>query len=220
MRDSKDLQHDVLDELQWEPSLDAEEIGVTARDGVVTLKGSVATYIEKLTAERVVKRVLGVRAVANDLEVRISGHAEHTDTDIAQAGINALMWRTSVPDDRIKLTVRNGWVILEGEVDWFFQSESAEEAVRPLLGVRGVINHITVKPRVSATDVKTRIEAAFKRSAELDANKVRVEAHDGEVTLKGDVHSWSERQQAEQTAWSASGVKRVENLITISPYAP
>jgi osmotically-inducible protein OsmY len=129
-----------------------------------------------------------------------------------------LKWKTSVPDERIKVAVSQGWVSLEGEVDWYFQKESAEETVRPLLGVRGVFNQIVVKPRASATDIKTRIEAAFKRSAEVDAKKIRVETHDGKVTLRGDVRSWAERQEAVNTAWAAPGVTEVEDLITISPW--
>lgn len=217
MESNKELQSDVLDELQWEPSVDAAQIGVTAHDGVVTLTGGVATYSEKVSAERVAKRVHGVKAVANDIEVRCHGNGERTDTDIAQAAITALKWKTSVPADRIKVSVSKGWVTLDGDVDWHFQKESVDEAVRPLLGVRGVFNQIIIKPRASAADVKSRIESAFRRSAELDAKKVRVEAHDGKVTLRGDVSSWAERQAAARTAWSAPGVTQVEDLITVSP---
>ncbi|WP_435005482.1 BON domain-containing protein [Tundrisphaera lichenicola] len=219
MKGDKELQIDVLDELQWEPSIDAAEIGVTTRNGVVTLTGSVPTYNEKVTADRMAKRVYGVKAVANDIEVRPRGVGERTDTDIAQAAIHALQWKTTVPDERIKLSVSKGWVTLEGEVDWHYQKESAEEAVRHLLGVRGVIDQISIKPEVSAAEVKSRIEASLKRSAELDAKKIRVETHDGKVTLMGDVHSWSERQEAQATAWSAPGVTQVDNQITVSPWA-
>jgi osmotically-inducible protein OsmY len=217
MKDDKELQRDVLDELQWEPSVDAAEIGVAARGAVVTLTGSVPTYTEKVAAERVAKLVHGVKAVANDIAVRPVGYGERTDTDIAQAAVGALLWRTSVPNERIKISVSKGWVTLEGEVDWFYQKEAAEDTVRPLLGVRGVTDLITVKPRASATDIKSRIEAAFRRSAELDSKKIQVETHDGTVTLKGDVRSWAERQEAERTAWAAPGVRQVKDLIDVSP---
>lgn len=216
MKDDKVLQSDVLDELQWEPSVDAAEIGVTARDGIVTLTGGVPTYAEKVTAERVAQRIHGVMAVANDIEVRPRGAGERTDTDIAQATINALKWETSVPDERIKVAVSKGLVTLDGEVDWQFQKEAADIAVRTQLGVRGVVNRIIINPRASATDVKTRIEAAFRRSAEVDAKKIQVETHDGKVTLRGEVRSWAERREAERTAWAAPGVSEVEDLITVS----
>jgi len=215
MKKDTNLRRDVLDELEWEPSIDATEIGVTARDGVVTLTGSVKSYAEKLTAERDTKRVHGVKAIANDIEVRLPGTAERTDTDIARVAVDALKWRSSIADGRIKVMVQNGWVKLEGEVDWQYQRDAAFEAVHHLMGVKGVTNLVALKPRVSATEVKSRIEAAFRRSAELDAQKVRVETRDGKVMLHGDVNSCSERQEAEQTAWSAPGVTQVENLLAV-----
>jgi osmotically-inducible protein OsmY len=217
MKKDTDLRHDVLDELEWEPSLDAAEIGVTAHEGVVTLTGAVKSYAEKMTAERATKRLHGVKAIANDIEVRLPGAAERNDSDIAGAAVDALKWRTVVPNDRIKVLVTKGWITLEGDVDWQYQKDAAFEAVHHLLGVKGVTNLIGVKPRASASDVRSRIEAAFRRSAELDAQQVRVETRDGKVTLRGDVHSWSERQEAERTAWSAPGVTQVENLIAIAP---
>jgi osmotically-inducible protein OsmY len=218
MKNNTDLRRDVLDELEWEPSLDATEIAVTARDGVVTLAGSVLSYSEKVTAEKVIKRVHGVKAIANDLEVRIRGVGERTDTDIAEGALDALVLRAGVPRDRIKVSVSTGWVTLDGDVDWKYQSDAAEEAVRYLLGVRGVSNQILVKPRISEADVKTRIEAAFRRSAEMDAKKISVETEDGIVTLRGTVHSWAEREGAENSAWAAPGVHKVENLIKIAPW--
>jgi osmotically-inducible protein OsmY len=219
MKPDVQLQRDILDELDWEPRVDAAEIGVTVDDGVVTLTGHVTTYDEKLAAERATQRVAGVKAVANDIEVRPGGSSARDDTDIAKATVDALNWRVSVPAELIKVAVSKGWVTLEGEVDWQFQRESAEDAVRPLLGVRGVINEIVVKPKASATEVKSRIEAAFQRSSEIDATKVQIEAHEGKVTLLGDVRSWAEREEAERTAWAAPGVYAVENRIVVIPYA-
>jgi osmotically-inducible protein OsmY len=217
MKSDPELRRDILDELEWEPSIDAAEIGVTAHGGIVTLTGPVRSYTEKLAAERVVRRVKGVRAIANDLEVRLPGAAARSDADIARAAVEALRWKAAVPDGPIELSVSKGWITLEGEVARPYQRAAALEAVERLLGVTGVNNLITVKPRVSATDVKARIEAAFRRSAELDARKVQVEADDGKVTLRGDVRFWSERQEAERTAWAAPGVTQVENLIAIAP---
>jgi osmotically-inducible protein OsmY len=183
----------------------------------VTLSGFAPSYAEKLKAEQVAKRVHGVRGVANDIEVRLPGPHERTDTDIARAAVDALKWKTSVPGDQIKVSVTKGWVTLEGEVHWQFQKTGAYEAVHHLVGVRGVTNLINVKPHASASEVKARIEAAFRRSAEVDAERVRVETHNGKVTLRGEVRSWSERQEAERTAWAAPGVTQVENLIMITP---
>jgi osmotically-inducible protein OsmY len=216
MKNDVELRRDVLDELEWEPSIDATEIGVAAHDGVVTLTGPVKSYTEKLTAGRVTERVKGVKAIANDIEVRLPGTDERTDADIARAVFEALKWRTSVPDGGIKVSVSRGWTTLEGEVDWQYQKDAAVEAVHNLIGVKGVTNLIAVKPRASATEVKSRIEAAFRRSAELDAQNVRVDTHDGKVTLRGEVHAWSERQEADRTAWAAPGVSEVENLIMVT----
>lgn len=217
MKTDLELRHDITDELEWEPSLDAAEIGVTAHDGIVTLTGAAKSYTEKLTAEHAARRVRGVKAIANDIEVRLPGHAQRTDADIAAAAVEALKWKASVPQGCIQVTVTKGWITLEGEVDWQYQGDAAALAVHHLVGVRGVTNLIVVKPRVLATEVQSRIEAAFRRSAELDAHSVRVETRDGRVTLRGDVHSWSERQEAERTAWAAPGVIQVENHIAIVP---
>jgi osmotically-inducible protein OsmY len=216
MRDAQ-LRRDVEDELEWEPSLNATEIGVAVQDGIVTLTGYAPSFTEKRKAERVAKRVRGVQAVAIDVEVRMPGSCERTDAEIARAAVDALKWEITVPDDRITISVSKGWVYLEGDVDWQYQKTAAEDAVHSLVGVRGVTNQIAVKTQASAAEVKSRIEAAFRRSAELGAQQVRVELHDGKVTLHGQLHSWAERDEADRMAWSAPGVSEVENLIMVTP---
>ncbi|HZA76303.1 MAG TPA: BON domain-containing protein [Acidimicrobiales bacterium] len=215
MKDDNELREDVEDELEWEPSVDERRIGVAVVDGVVTLTGEVSSLAERWNAERAVERVAGVRGIANELEVKRA--VERSDTDIAAAAADALAANVVVPPDRVKVKVRDAWVTLTGELDWDYQRRAAERAVRNLPGVRGITNLISVKPRVQPTDIKRRLEETFKREAALDANRIRVQTSDGEVTLRGSVRSWVERREAEKAAWAAPGVTAVHNQITVDP---
>jgi len=217
MKTDHDLKHDVESQLRWEPSIDEAHIGVTAHQGVITLSGHVESYAQKHDAEAAAKRVLGVRAIANELSVKLSFASSRTDEDIAVACLAALKSHASVPDDQIKAIVSDGWVTLEGTVAWKFEKDAAEQAIRNLTGVIGITDALKLKPRTSGADVKRQIEAAFKRSAAVDSQRINVEMLDGRVILQGRVRSWAELDEAERAAWAAPGVTTVISELTISP---
>jgi osmotically-inducible protein OsmY len=209
------LQRDVLDELAWEPSVDAGEIGVSVENGVVILNGTVKSLCEKWTAERAAQRVDGVRAVTDELVVKLPGDGQYSDADIARAAVHALDWNASIPRNRIKLLVANGRVTLEGSVEYRFQRDVAEREVRDLKGVKDVSNMVIVEPRVSTGDIVHAIKKAFHRAAQVDAEKISVEATGGKVILRGNVRTWTEREEAERAAWAAPGISEVQNDIRI-----
>jgi osmotically-inducible protein OsmY len=217
MKTDLQLQRDVLDELKFEPSIREAEIGIAAKGGVVTLTGFVDSYAEKFAAERTAERVGGVKAVADEIKVKLPGTHQRSDTDIAHAVVNALRWDIQVPDDRIKATVEEGWIALEGDVEWQYQKWAAEGAVRNLTGVKGVTNLIAVKPKNASThEVGQKIKDSMRRHAERDADRITIDAKDGRVTLRGTVSSFAERQDAERAAWQALGVTNVEDLIAVA----
>lgn len=207
------LRESVLREIDWEPEVTSQDIGVGVKDGLITLTGFVHTYIEKVAAERAAKSIYGARAIANDIQVK---PGMRTDPEIARDVIEAMKLDLQVPEDRIKVTVQNGYVTLDGVVDWHYQREAAEHRTRSVNGIRSLTNKIEVKSKVSTVEVKTKIEDALRRSAEVDARRIYVSAQNGTVTLDGNVHSLFEKQQAERAAWSAPGVSRVIDNIAVA----
>ena len=216
MRPDSDIKRDVEQELRWDADIDASDIAVSVKNGVVTLTGFVRSYTQKWQAERDAKRVAGVSGVANDIEVRIPSVDQKPDPEIARDAVSALQRDLPYSANQIKVIVDKGWITLEGDVEWNYQRQRAEGAVRRVKGVKGVINSITIKPKATPTDIKRRIEESFRRNAEIDADRITVEAIGGEVILKGTVRSWAEREEAERAAWLAPGVTKVDNRITVS----
>jgi osmotically-inducible protein OsmY len=214
-KNDSQLQTDVIEELGFDPTVDATQIGVGAKDGVITLTGTVDSYPEKLAAERAVKRVAGVHGIAEELKIDVPATHQRGDADIARAAVLALEWDTMVPKNKVTVKVENGWLTLEGELDSSYQRDAARRAVEHLVGLYGVSNSINIKSTVFSGDVRAEIRKAFGRAAEIDANKVQVEINNGVVTLRGDVHAWNERDEASVAALSVPGVKVVNNLTYV-----
>jgi osmotically-inducible protein OsmY len=215
MKSDANLKKDVLAELEFEPSVKVEDIGVSVKEGIVTLNGSVGSYAEKLAAARAAKRIAGVRGLAEDILVKPPDSSRLTDSDIASAAVDAVKWTSTVPANSVQITLRDGWLSLEGAVEGWRQKSAAEDAVRNLAGVKGVTNLIVIKPKLAAMDIKGAITAAFERHALLDARKIQVETNGGNVVLRGHVRSFIERDEAERAAWVAQGVTNVENRIVL-----
>ena len=215
MKSDNEIQKDVIEQLKWEPFLNASQIGVAVKNGIVTLSGQVDTYSKKVLAEKTTKKVAGVKAIAEDIMVGISPSYKKTDTEIAEAVVNALKWHTMIPEDKVKVSVEDGNVKLEGEVEWEYQRNQAKTAIENLIGVRFVTNLVAVKPKVTPYELQLKINASFLRSANIDAGKISADVSGSKVTLRGKVRSFAEREDAENAVWSAPGITTVENKLVI-----
>jgi len=216
MKTDKQLKNDILAELRWEPSVNAEQIGVEVKDGVVTLAGHVDSFVEKWAAEKSAKKVSGVRALAVEMDVKLPSLSQRNDADIARSADSALEWTTYLPRNSIKIQVEGGWVTLDGDVEWEYQRRAALSAVRNLMGVKGINNNIVIKSKVTANGVKADIIDALKRRAITDSQKIVVDVHGADVTLSGTVDNWAERDLARHSAWSTAGVQNVQNNIIVA----
>ena len=215
MKTDAQIQKDVMAQLNWEPFLETAEVGVAVKNGVVTLSGTVGSFAKKISAERAAKKVAGVKAVAEEIEVKFLNSDKKNDTEIAEAALNALKWHTALREDKIKIKVEKGWLTLEGEVEWEFQKNSALHMVENLKGVKGVINKITIEPKMKPNEVENKIREAFHRSATIDSERIHVETAGKKVTLTGKVRSWPEKRDAERAAWYAPGINEVDNRIEV-----
>jgi osmotically-inducible protein OsmY len=217
MKNDLEIQQDVINQLKWQPFIRTSDIGVFVKNGVVTLTGQVDSYAQKIAAEKAAKKVFGVRAIAEDIQIGVSPSYRKSDTEIAESVVNAIKWHSAVPEDRITVKVEDGVVILNGEVDWEYQRQSAYKAIAGLLGVKRVINNVSLKPKITASDVSSRISEALHRSATVDAEKITVEVVGNKAILHGRVRSYAEKEDAEDAAWCAPGISTVESHLELIP---